>query len=34
MKYYVRVHIESDPSMSPLDYRFVDTRSGAVLDEA
>ncbi|PEN11353.1 ribonuclease G [Longibacter salinarum] len=34
MKYYVRVHIESDPTMSPLDYRFVDTRSGAVLEEA
>ena len=33
MKYYVRVHIESDASMSPLDYRFVDTRSGAVIDE-
>ena len=34
MKYYVRVHIESDPSMSPLDFRFVDTRSGAVLNDA
>ncbi|HHP7239624.1 Rne/Rng family ribonuclease [Longibacter sp.] len=34
MKYYVRVHIESDPTMSPLDYRFVDTRTGSVLEEA
>ena len=34
MKYYVRVHIESDASMSPLDFRFVDARSGAVLNDA
>ena len=34
MKYYVRVHIEPDASMSPLDYRFVDARSGAVLNDA
>jgi ribonuclease G len=34
MKYYVRVHIEPDASMSPLDFRFVDTRSGAVLNDA
>ena len=34
MKYYVRIHIEPDASMSPLDYRFVDARSGAVLNDA
>ena len=34
MKHLVRVQVETDPSLSPMAYRFTDVRSGEVLDEA
>jgi len=34
MKHLVRVHIEPDATMSPVGYRFVDTETGDVIEEA
>jgi len=34
MKHLVRVHIEPDATISPVGYRFVDTETGDVIEEA